>query len=262
MIKVGSVPYLNGKPLIYKLDENPDVVLIQEVPSRLAILLKEGIIAAGLVSTAACFMNPRLQIVPDISISCNGPAQSVKLLYNGELSDIRKVALDTSSITSVTLVKVILSERYGLHPEYIDMPPVVPAMLHTCDAAVVIGDTTMRLPQGRWPELDLGEEWHKLTGLPFVFAAWTVNPELARHELTDILLTAKNCGLQSLDEISRSESERLQLPVDVCHRYLDEIMDYNLTDKHIEALRLFRRKVIELDIIPDAHMPELFQKID
>lgn len=262
MIRIGSVPYLNGKPLVYKLDENPDVELIQEVPSRLAILLKEGIIAAGLVSSAACFMNHKLQIVPGICISSNGPAESVKLLYNGELSDIKKVALDTSSITSVTLAKVILSERYNLNPEFVSMPPVVPAMLHACDAAVVIGDPAMQIPRGRWTEIDLGDEWHKLTGLPFVFAAWAVNPDMADRKLTGILQAVKALGLQSLDDISSTESKRLNLPVDVCYRYLDVIMDYDLTEEHLKALRLFRQKVIELGIIPNAHMPELFQPAD
>ncbi|MHB1001400.1 MAG: menaquinone biosynthetic enzyme MqnA/MqnD family protein [Armatimonadota bacterium] len=261
MMHVGSVPYLNGRPLIHGLDNEPEIELLQEVPSRLAILLREGVLTAGLVSSVACFQNPSLQIIPDISISCNGPVQSVKLFYTGDLSDIQKVALDTSSLTSVTLIKVILSEGYGLNPEFLSMPPVLPAMLHACDAGVVIGDNAMRVPAGRWSELDLGYEWHKLTGLPFVFAVWAVNPALADPSITEILQRSKKGGLKSIDEISKSEAQRLDLPVNTCHNYLSNIMDYSLTDHHIDALRLFRKKIIELGIIPDAHMPEIYQPL-
>lgn len=256
MIDIGSVPYLNGKPLIHGLDQVADINLIQEVPSRLAIMLRNKEIAVGLVSLAACFQNPELQIIPGFVISCNGPAESVKLFYNNEIEDIKKVALDSSSITSVTLVKVILNEAYGINPEYSTMPPVLPAMLHACDGAVLIGDPAMHVPAGRYKELDLGMAWYELTGLPFVFAVWAANPEMINSSLVDALKSAKNAGLAAIDQISQSESERLDLPYDLCFRYLDEIMGYDMTDPHKEAMKLFREKVIKYSIMDNPADPE------
>jgi len=241
-MKIGSVPYMNAKPLIHRLDREPGVELVFEVPSKLAAMLRNGDLAAGMVSSVACFQNPDLEIAPGMSISCIGPAESVKLFHTGRLDHIRTVALDTSSLTSVLLARIVLRERYDISPRFLDMPPSVPEMLEKCDGAVTIGDTTMRVEPGRWRELDLGAEWHALTGLPFVFAVWAVNPELASSELVDVLLRAKSRGLESIEEISESESKRLDLPVEVCHHYLGEIMDYDLTERHMEGLSLFREK--------------------
>jgi chorismate dehydratase len=253
-MKIGSVPYLNAKPLVWGLD--PDQV-IYEVPSKLATMLKAGEFACAMVSSVACFQNPGLKIAPGMSVSCIGPAESVKLFHNGELNSIRTVALDTSSLTSVLLAKVILKERHGLSPEFIDMPPSLDEMLAECDGAVTIGDTTMQAPQGKWAELDLGSEWHELTGLPFVFAVWAVNPRLAKPELVDTLLKSKAQGLRSLGEISESEAKRLSLPYQTCYHYLSETMNYDLTDRHLEALNLFRAKARELGFISGDHKLEL-----
>lgn len=254
-MKIGSVPYLNAKPLVRGLDPRQ---VIYEVPSRLASMLKNGEIAAGMVSSVACFLNPDLKIAPGMSISCAGPAESVKLFHEVDLQSIRTVALDTSSLTSVLLAKIILKERHGLSPEFIDMPPDLDEMLANCDGAVTIGDVTMQAPQGKWRELDLGSEWHKLIGLPFVFAVWAVNPQLGEKGLVDTLLRSKEHGLKSLDEISESEAKRLGLPYETCYHYLSEIMNYDLTGRHIEALNLFRSKAREHGFISGNHALELY----
>ena len=254
-MRIGSVPYLNAKPLIWGLDSE---TIMYEVPSRLAAMLKNGELAAGMVSSVACFLNPELKIAPGMSISCIGPAESVKLFHEGPLEAIRTLALDTNSLTSVLLAKVVLRERHGLSPQFIDMPPDLDRMLETCDGAVTIGDTTMQAPHGKWAELDLGSEWYELTGLPFVFAVWAVNPELAKPGLVDTLLRSKEHGLRSLDEISRSEAGRLGLPYQTCYHYLDEIMDYDLTDRHMEALNLFRSKARQYGFISGNHDLELY----
>lgn len=245
-MKIGAVPYLNGKPLVYGLDREPEIELITDVPSNLARMLRDGEIAAGLVSVFACFENSLLEMVSEISISCDGPAESVRIFLREPISKVRTVALDTSSLTSVMLARIILRERYGLLPEFVSMPPDLDLMLGRCDAAVVIGDTTMTAPLDRWPSLDLGEEWRNLTELPFVFAVWAVNPGIATPDLIDSLTRARERGLSSLQEISESESKRLDLPVEICHRYLSRIMSYDLSERHLEAIDLFRRKSLVL----------------
>ncbi len=241
-MKIGAVPYLNGKPLVHGLDREPRVELVTDVPSRLAQMLRDKEIAAGLLSVFACFRNPRLHMVPGICIGCDGPADSVRIFLGKPIEQVRTVALDTSSLSSVNLARIILRERYEIMPEFIDMRPDLEEMLDRCDAAVTIGDITMTAPQDRWPMLDLGEEWKLLTGLPFVFAVWAVNPDMASPELTDILMRAKQFGMESLDKISASESRRLDLSYETCYRYLSEVMDYDMSERHYQALELFREK--------------------
>ncbi len=141
------------------------------------------------------------------------------------------------------------------------MAPSLSAMLDACDAAVVIGDTTMRAPADRWPNLDLGEEWHQMTGLPLVFAAWAVKPELAKPNLVDMLTRAKAHGLQSLREISEVEAARLHLPTDACFHYLNEIMDYDLTDRHIEGLRVLGDKAHRHGLVPEPADLKLYEPL-
>ncbi len=246
--RLGTIPYLNGKPLTYGLDREAVVELVTDVPSRLAEMLKTHEIVAGLVSSVACFMNQDLQVIPGISISCRGPAESVKIFHKTKPEEIAAVALDTSSLTSVLLAKVILHEKYNLTPKFIPMPPSVDKMLDVCDATVVIGDTAMKVQPGRWAEIDLGSEWYSLTGLPFVFAFWAVNPKMASPELIDILHRAKRHGLGALSEIAESESRRLGLPFEKCYHYLKEIMIYDLTKDHLESLNIFREKIRKLGL--------------
>lgn len=259
-MRIGSVPYLNGKPLVWKLGDEPGIELLCEVPSRLSTMLQRREIVAGLVSVAACFSNQNLQIVPKISISCVGKAESVRLFYNGSPESIRSVALDKSSLSSIVLAKVVLKERYGIKPEFIDMPPTLTEMMQKCDGGVVIGDPAMQLYTNvECPSLDLGEEWFALTGLPFVFAVWAVNPGMASSDLSSILLRAKDAGIKCIDEISESESRRLGLPMKLCQTYLCSIMNYDLTDKHIEGMHLFREKAIQHGFIPGCHIPEFYR---
>ena len=259
MIMTAAVPYMNGRPLVWGLGREPGMDGFYAVPTQIAELLVKEEIAAGLVSIVACFANPRLEIVPGISISCNGHAESVKFFYDGELGSIRKVALDTSSLTSVMLARIILQERYGLSPEFVSMHPSVSDMLAACDGAVVIGDTTMLVPSGRSSELDLGSEWHAMTGLPFVFAVWAVNPHMASAELVDALERSKAFGLSHLHDVANAESGRLGIPEEVCYRYLSEIMDYDLTDRHMEAISLFREKARQHGFIAGDHELKLYE---
>ncbi len=247
-MKIGVVPYLNGMPLTWGLKREVGVELLTDVPSKLAAMLEAREIAAGLVSSAACFENPALRILPEISISCDGRAESVKLFHRTPLERVRTVALDRSSLTSTLLVQIVLQERYKLLPEFVPMAPQLDSMLGACDAALVIGDATMMAPQDRWPSLDLGEEWNILTGLPFVFAVWAVDPDVATSGLVDLLARSKQHGLRSLQEISEVEAERLELPVSVCHRYLSETMNYDLTERHLRGLELFRQKACSLGL--------------
>lgn len=252
--RIAAPPYMNSKPLVWGLESEESVECRYLVPSKIAEMLEARELSAGLVSVPAVFTNSNLRIVPDISISCEGPAESVKLFHNCTIPErLQTVAVDESSLSSSLLARIILKEQYGVTPLFIPMAPSIPDMLATCDAAVTIGDTTMCAAKGRYGELDLGEEWHRLTSLPFVFAVWAVNPDMASARLVEILRRAKQIGLSHLPAITKAESLRLGLPEDTCYRYLNTVMDYDLDDRHIGALNLFREKVSDYGVHCGAH---------
>ena len=256
LYQIAAPPYMNSKPLIWALRECPKVNCKLVAPSKIADMLKTKKINTGLVSVVALFSNPNLGIVPNISISCQNFAESAKLFHKVPIGEIQSVALDTSSLSSVLLAKVILKEKFGLNPIFVPMPPVLHDMLEACDAAVTIGDVTMCNTEN-YLETDLGHEWYELTGLPFVFAVWATDKNSYSDELGNILLHSKLYGITHLQQIAMEESQRLGLPVEKCYHYLANIMDYNLTELHLQAIALFRKKASQHGFITHAHEPEI-----
>ncbi len=243
-MKLGCLPYLNVKPLVYTLEHGglPEGwELVYAPPSRLAEMLVSGEIAAAPVSSFATFMHPDMAICPDICIAADGPVRSVLLLSKIELPNLNTVALDTSSLSGASMLKIILDEAFDLHPEFVRMPPApVSRMLEECDAAMVIGNPAMLYPKAGLHVLDLAEHWKELTGLPAVFAVWAgrgITPELV-----DTLKETKREGQSRLTEIAEEEAARLGISFDVCHDYLSRVMVYDMGEREMQGLEAFRRK--------------------
>ncbi|MCL5103543.1 MAG: menaquinone biosynthesis protein [Armatimonadetes bacterium] len=243
-MKLGCLPYLNVKPLVYTLEQGGlphGWELVYAPPSRLAEMLARGDIAAAPVSSFATFVNPELAICPGICIAADGPVKSVLLLSKKSLPNIDTIALDTSSLSGANMLRIILKESYGLEPNYFSLSSdSVASMLDRCDAAMVIGDPAMTCPKDGLVVLDIAEEWRKLTGLPAVFAVWAgkgITPELV-----DMLHEAKRQGTSQIAEIAREQAARLNLPYELCEEYLSRVMVYDLGDREAEGLAVFKQK--------------------
>jgi chorismate dehydratase len=238
------VPYLNAKPLIdwfHSPECDADAEVSYVVPSQLAIGLEEGTLDVALVSIFEWFRAPELQLVPGISISADGPVKSVRLFSCKPFESLKTVALDTSSLTSVALTKVLLQDVYGIEPEYHHMPPDLDSMLAACDAGLIIGDLKL-FEAPNLHVLDLGEEWKKLTGLPFVYAAWLARPGIKVDEIGSILGTAMQWGVVRLDELTAKWSREMGLPIDRVEDYFKNVMLYDLDEPKLAALQEFRRR--------------------
>ncbi|MEN6371266.1 MAG: menaquinone biosynthesis protein [Armatimonadota bacterium] len=250
--RLGCLPYLNVKPLVYTFEHGglPDGwELVYAPPSQLARMLAEESIAAAPVSSFASLSNPNLSIVPGISISSDGPVISVLMLSKVELKDVKTVAADISSLSSRALLRIILSESYGMEPEYIDCEPKLEKMLSMCDAALIIGDPAMLCDKTGLHLFDLGEEWLKLTGLPAVFATWAGPKESITPGLIAELKSAKEEGQKRIREIVEEQSPRLGLPPELCKEYLTKIIRYDLGQREMESLRIFGQKAAEHGLI-------------
>src|SRR5581483_8072159 len=200
-LRLGSVSYLNAKPLIYGLDDDPGVALRLDVPSRLLDGLQHDRFEVALLPVIDYQRLPGLTIVPSGGICSDGPTLTVRIFSPVPIEQIQTLACDTDSHTSVALARVILAERYGLRPTFIDLVrDHVPAKT----AQLLIGEKVVcDEPKGMALQLDLGEAWKQLTGLPFVFAVWTARAGVELGELPARLEQARVAGMKHLDEIIR-----------------------------------------------------------
>lgn len=255
-VVIGSVPYLNAKPLIrwFATEEGRKsaVTVIEETPSRLAQMLEADEIAVAMVSSYAALLHPEYEIVPGVSISGQDEIKSVRAFAKLPFQMVHSVAMDTSSLTSVALLRILLAELYNCHPECLSAPPDLQKMLAIADAALLIGDNGMLADDGDLRVLDLGEGWRRLTGLPFTYAVWLGRPGSVSPELAQILQQARDWGLSQADMLATEESIRLGCPYSTCYEYITEVMDYRLENEHYQALDQFRDRARALGILPHA----------
>ncbi len=255
-IRIGSVPYLNAKPLVdwfHTPECDCDVEIVYAVPSELAQLLRQKRIDVANVSIFEGFQNPSLEVIPGMSISAFGAVKSVRLFSKVPIDSIRTVALDTSSLTSSALTKILLSESFHLNPQYFHAAPNIEEMLTSYDAGLIIGDLRLfDLPEGV-VVYDLGLGWRELTALPFVYAAWQPRQDSVSDEMIRVLTKAKKWGVDHLDLLSLKWAHSLHLSLERCSDYLMNVMNYDLTPLQIEGMDTFKSKCIDHGLI--SHKP-------
>ena len=255
-MRIGSVPYLNGKPLVdwfHSHEARGDVEIVYAVPSKLATMLRAGEIDAANCSIFEGLQHPGLVLVPNISISADGAVKSVRLFSKVPLREIRSVALDTSSLTSSALTKILLKESFGISPEYHHHAPDLDAMLEQFDAGLIIGDLKLFDLQPDTVVYDLGQGWKDLTGLPFVYAGWLAREERATAEMVQLLTRAKEWGVAHLDALAQKWAARMNLPLDRCRDYFLNVMNYDLAPDQLLALRRFQQKCFEHCLVSALH---------
>ncbi|MCC6165264.1 MAG: menaquinone biosynthesis protein [Acidobacteria bacterium] len=233
MIRIGAVGFLNARPLVHGLDRAARVGLRLDVPSECARLLHAGAIDSGLVPVIELLHGERpFDIVPGLAIGCLGPVSSVALFTRVPIAQIRAIALDVSSRSSVGLVRVLCRHHFGIAPAFVDAAPDLAGMLAVADAALLIGDPAFDAP---WQALgaakiDLGEAWHDFTGLPFVFAAWIAQPGVVTPELIGLLHEARRHGEDAIPVIAATVAGGDPARAERLERYLRRNIRYDLDD--------------------------------
>jgi chorismate dehydratase len=247
-LKIGVVPYMNAKPLIYGLIKQSDKIdLLYGAPSTLPEKLERGELDIILMPSVNYFRGNGYKIIPGSSISSSGPVESVNLfIKTPTIEKIRVVALDKDSLTSCVLTKIILWKRYSMKPEFIKLKDKSKIYNEYADAFLVIGDDALKLQGEDFTVLDLGQEWKELTGLPFVYAFWVAKSKSKLHGVERLLNDAKEHGLKSLNKIACLEAERLKLGRYRCLRYLEESIRYDLGEQEIRGLKSFYKYALEM----------------
>jgi chorismate dehydratase len=264
-VRIGVVSFVNTLPLIDGLETLRDVSLQCSVPSLLIDQLLGEEVDLALCSSIDYQMSPEpLVIVPAGLLGSDGATWTVRLYASEALDEVRTVFCDTDSHTSVALLRILLKERCGTEPEIvpfdarervadnrtIDWPPAV----------LLIGDKviTAAPPKGRYPhELDLGEAWADLTGMPFVFAAWmgkrSTDPAVLRRAAM-VLDRQRRANAMRLDTIIHHRVRPRKWPLHVAADYLEHRLTYDFTDRQRAALELFFDKAHEHGLTP-RHRP-------
>jgi chorismate dehydratase len=206
-IKVGVVNYLNTKPLVYGLEKKPisnQIELVGDYPSHLADMLLNNEIDIGLVPVAVLPKLKEYHIVSDYCIGTEGEIASVALFSEVPMYDIRKVLLDYQSQTSVALLKYLMKEYWGISPELEEaLDEDYRKEIKGTTAGLVIGDRAFEQRKVSTFIYDLGSEWRKITGLPFVFAAWVSTKPLT-DDFIELFNDGNALGLDHFDDIVAS----------------------------------------------------------
>jgi chorismate dehydratase len=242
-LRIGSVSYLNAKPLIYGLDQASDVELNLDVPSRLLDGLRDGRFDLALLPVIDYLRMEGLCIVPAGGIGCDGPTLTVRIFSREPIEAIRSLACDPDSHTSVALARVILAERYGSQPEFTDLRR---RDADPDEGRLLIGDKVVcEEPQAFPHQLDLGLAWKELTGLPFVFATWMTRENVALGDLPRRLEAARKAGLDNVERIIDRHAAPHGWPADVARRYLTDYLKFEIGPRQIEAMSRFHQLAVQ-----------------
>jgi chorismate dehydratase len=246
-LRVGSVSFLNAKPLIYGLEGAEDVELSLAVPSQLLEGLRAQRLDVALLPVIDYQRMAGLRIVPSGGIGCDGETLTVRIFSKVPVERIRTLACDTDSHTSVALARVIFAERYGARPTFVDWTR---EEAQPCDARLLIGDKVVcEEPAGFEHQLDLGSAWRSLTGLPFVFAVWTARGGVDLGDLPPRLEEAKRRGLEKVSEIVNRYAVGRGWPAGLALQYLSVYLKFDVGERELEAIALFHEMAAKHGVI-------------
>ena len=265
-IRIGSVPYLNSKVLIYGLEpagtapDGTPYTLELHTPSVLAKKLRAGEVDVALVSSIEYFRNPDYLIVPGLSVSGQAEMWSIRLFHRVPLQRLRRVALDPASETTNALLRIILLEKQKLDVEFVALErgedPLARADL---DGFLKIGDPALAFHEPGFEHLDLMSAWRALTGLPFVFAVWLVRRGVELRGVERLLVEAKRGGMEHASEIARAQHLAAGLSIERAREYIASIVHYDLGAEEFLGLTGFQKHLKRLGELTRERTVDLYE---
>ena len=253
MIRLGAVSYLNARPLVQGLDQHPDRFSLRfDVPSKCAALLHEGAVDLGLIPSIEIVQRSDYHVVPDVAIASTGKVASVAVFADRPIGAVRSIAVDSSSRTSVALLRVLCAQWFDIEPKFVTVPPDITSMLKRCDAALLIGDAALFTDHDALSldKIDLGEEWTAMTNLPFVWAFWAGRPGVVGAEDIAALGAARDAGVAATDAIAKASCEGDEEREEIAAAYLHENISFTLDDQARAGLRKFLEASKDQRVVP------------
>ncbi|MFB6284910.1 MAG: menaquinone biosynthetic enzyme MqnA/MqnD family protein [Halobacteria archaeon] len=278
IVRVGRIDFANSDPVYYGLENGSvdvpgetSLKLIDGFPVALNSMLEHGDIdLAPISSIEYARSSQNYRILPDLSVTSDGKVVSIYLFSKKPPDELEEVAVTSTSETSVTLLRILLREKYGVEPEFHRRDPYLEDMFEDCDAALVIGDHALleyrklenSEDSGADVEvLDLGEEWKEMTGEMMVYAVWAVRDDVEDVDVVNThegLLISKKEGYRNLDVIAEDVAERLDLSYSVAEEYV-ALLDHGFDEGHARGLEKyyeFAEQNSEIESVPDIRIFE------
>jgi len=257
-LRVGSVPYLVGRPLDKGLGDEPGISLEHDVPANLIERLRRGDLDVALVSSIELFRGEGYRYLDGIGVAGDGYVGSVQVFLRTPIQEAKRLAMDPASRAAAALTKSLLFDRLGGPPEYVEVPlGEDPRAREDTDGWLRIGDRALRetltIDAPAW---NPSEEWRERTGLPFVFAAWIVRPEVQIEPHLDAFRRARTRGRDAVEELALEAAKVWSLPAEKCRRYLGEECRYDPAEDMGPALREFQKRAARAGLCDPRTKPE------
>lgn len=253
-VRVSAVSFLNARPLVAGLDRETALFEVEtDLPSVCAARLHAGEVDLGLIP-AIEYVRGDYALVPGMAIGSDGPILSVAVFTAVPMTRVGRLALDTSSRSSVALTRILCAKLWGIAPATVAAPPDLDAMLAVADAALLIGDPALEVdpvPAGV-EKVDLGEAWQALTGLPFVYAAWAGRPGRLGPAHLAALAAARDRGLASLDALAAEAAGGDATRAAVLASYLRHNLQYAFGPREQAGLARFFELAAEVGHTPGS----------
>ncbi|KQV24100.1 MULTISPECIES: menaquinone biosynthetic enzyme MqnA/MqnD family protein [unclassified Kitasatospora] len=258
--RVGHIQFLNCLPLYWGLARTGnllDLDLTKDTPEKLSDQLVRGALDIGPITCVEYLRNAdKLVVLPDIAVGSDGPVMSCVIVSKLPLAELdgRRVALGSTSRTSVRLARLLLEQREGVRPEYFTAPPDLDAMLAEADAAVLIGDPALRASLEQAPQQglavhDLGAMWKDWTGLPFVFAVWAARRDYAERSPETVaavhraFLESRDLSLAEAGQVAAQAARWESFDAPVLERYFSQALDFSLGERQLAGIAEFARRI-------------------
>lgn len=246
-----AVSYLNTVPLVWGMLHGPQTGIFDlrfALPSECADQLASGEADIGIVPVIE-MARQKLDYFHGTGIACHGPVRSILVVSKVPFREIRTLATDSGSRTSVMLSRVILAEKFGVEPALISRRADLAPMLGEADAALLIGDAALRVDPETLPfeSLDLGAEWTSVTGLPMVFAVWAGRKEIIQERYATAFVESCRYGLAAIDEIAATESRSRGFSEALVRKYLREHIVFELGERDYAGMNLFLQRAARFE---------------
>jgi len=246
-------------PLIYGLRNDiikNDFQISFNPPAESANLIRNGAAELGIIPAIDYARGKETwNIVPGICISARGSQRKLQLFFKKGLKGINSIAIDKNAISEKILLQILMREKYMMNPEYIQMDPDLDRMLAKADAALITGEPALKYFRSNRNRLDLCEEWHDLTNLPYVIAFWAGRQFTIKPQDIDIIKRSYEVGNRNIQEISKEYAESKPENWVFYHDFLTQDISYQFSEDAIDGLMEYFNYAFYYGYI--KHIPDL-----